>query len=133
MIDYQAMTEEPGFKALLDWHSRYAAKEDVTPKDQEDLDENSIDFKRISKYLNGFARVVYYQKVMAPKKNIFVTSVMEGRMKCGYFDGFARQMEALGGGGADESNSDKTAAVSSCKMGFWNTIRIFSSEQTGKG
>jgi hypothetical protein len=27
------MTEEPGFKALLDWHSRYAAKEDVTPKD----------------------------------------------------------------------------------------------------
>ena len=82
--------------------------------------------------MNGFARVVYYQKVEHPKKNICVTSIMEGRMKNGYFDGFARQFEAQGESHIDNGSNDKVVAVSSCKVGFWSPLRVYSSEK-GKG
>ena len=53
-------------------------------------------------------------------------------MKNGYFDGFARQFEAQGESHIDDGSSDKVVAVSSCKVGFWSPLRVYSSEK-GKG
>tara|TARA_B110000285_G_C15114323_1_gene613151 strand:+ start:1805 stop:2059 length:255 start_codon:yes stop_codon:yes gene_type:complete len=80
---------------LKEWHRLYAGRGDVTPKDEGQIDTNCIDFKFIQEHLNGFARVIYFRKETAPKKNIYVTSVKEGRMKNGYFEGFARELEAI--------------------------------------
>ena len=75
----------------------------MTPKDQGI--EESIIFEEIKSSLNGFARVIYFKVDTVPKKNLYVTSVKEGRMKNGMFDGFAREFEAI----EIESKKEKTA------------------------
>ena len=50
-------------------------------------------------------------------------------MKNGYFNGFARELEALEG----TNKIDKSLSLNaSCKIGFWNTTRILSSEGSSK-
>ena len=79
-----------------------------------------IKYDELAPYLTGVCRIIYFTNGATSDKNIQIMSVMEGKIKDGYFDGYARQLES----GLSWPKSQEVKPNTSCKVGFWKKLDL---------